>query len=400
MPRDLDEFLRDLASLTDLSLAPMSMQELLEELLERVRAVVQADTAVVLLLEEASQQLVARAARGLEEEVRQGLRVPVGEGFAGAVASNRQPIILTRVDDSTVVNPLLWEKGLRVMIGVPLLSAGAVIGVLHVGRFENALFARDDLELLMVTAERAAGAIQGRLLKTEAAAAELLERGLQPGPLPTVTGVALAGRYVPATGRSIGGDWYDAFTAPSGQLWLVTGDVAGHGLDAAVIMGRVRTVLRSYALISDDPANLLRLANRQVHHFEPAAFTTVVCATAMPPYTSFAIGSAGHLPPIVAEPHKAARIVSPPTRPPLGALPDIAYETTQVTLAAGAVMLFYTDGLAERRGESIDAGLERLRATVHADHPQRVCHNVMSSMVGSRAVEDDIAIFATQRTAA
>lgn len=85
MPRDLDVFLRDLASLTDLSLAPMSMQELLEELLERVRTVVQADTAVVLLLEERSQQLVARAARGLEEEVRQGVRVPLGEGFAGTV---------------------------------------------------------------------------------------------------------------------------------------------------------------------------------------------------------------------------------------------------------------------------------------------------------------------------
>lgn len=376
------------------------MQELLEELLERVRVVVQADTAVVLLLEDRSQQLVARAARGLEEEVLQGVRIPMGAGFAGTVASNRQPVVLTHVDDTTVANPLLWEKGLKVMIGVPLVSAGTVIGVLHVGRLEKAVFAQDDVELLLVTAERAAGAIQGRLLQTEAAAAELLERGLQPGQLPLVPGVGLAGRYVPATGRSIGGDWYDAFTAPSGELWLVTGDVAGHGLDAAVTMGRVRTVLRSYALISNGPADLLRLANQQVRHFETAAFTTVVCAAAMPPYVTFAVGSAGHLPPIVAEPDKAARIVSTPVGPPLGALPDVAYETTNVTLAAGAVMLFYTDGLAERRGEGIDVGLERLRAAVQADHPQRVCHDVMSLVIGSRGAEDDIAILTTQRTAA
>lgn len=400
MPRDLEEFLRDLASLTDLSLAPMSMQDLLEELLERVRTVVQADTAVVLLLEEKSQELVARAARGLEEEVRQGVRVPVGEGFAGTVASNRQPVVLTRIDDTTVVNPLLWEKGLKVMIGVPLLSAGVVIGVLHVGRLEKVVFTRDDVELLLVTAERAAGAIQGRLLKTEVAAAELLERGLQPDPLPTVAGVALAGRYVPATGRSIGGDWYDAFTAPSGKLWLVTGDVAGHGLDAAVTMGRLRTVLRSYALISDGPADLLRLANQQVHTFETTAFATVVCAAATPPYADFAVGSAGHPPPIVAEPCTAARIVSLPVGPPLGALPDAAYDTTQITLGAGAVMLFYTDGLVERRGESIDVGLERLREAVRADPPALVCHEVMSAMIGTRSAEDDIAIFAAQRSAA
>ncbi|MDT4961627.1 MAG: phosphoserine phosphatase RsbU/P, partial [Pseudonocardiales bacterium] len=202
--------LRNLLAVTDSTLARLDVEDLIVELLERVRVILGADTAAVLLREEGSDELVARAACGLEEEVRQGVRVPVGVGFAGAVAANKRPMVLDRVDATTVSNPILWEKGIRVMLGVPLWSDDEVIGVLHVGRLHELTFSTDEAELLEVAAERVAGAIQARRLAIETAAAGMLERGLLPNRLPRLPGLEFAARYVPAESRMIGGDWYDA----------------------------------------------------------------------------------------------------------------------------------------------------------------------------------------------
>jgi sigma-B regulation protein RsbU (phosphoserine phosphatase) len=95
----------------------------------RVREILDAETAAVLLLDVSSGQLVATAACGIEEEVREGARVPLGTGFTGRVAASKGPIPLDRVDATAVLNPILWEKGIQVMLGVPLLSANTVIGV-------------------------------------------------------------------------------------------------------------------------------------------------------------------------------------------------------------------------------------------------------------------------------
>ena len=299
---DESEQLRNLLAVTDTTLARLDVEDLLFELLDRVRSVLDADTAAVLLRDGGSDELVARAARGLEEEVRQGVRVPIGTGFAGSIAKRKCPVVLDRVDSTTVANPILWEKGISKMLGVPLLSGEDVIGVLHVGRLDDRPFTGHDAELLQVVAERVAGATQTRQLAVESAAARLLERGLQPSRLPRLPGVQLAARYVPTESRLIGGDWYDAFTLPSGQLWLVVGDVAGHGLTAAVVMGRVKSALRAYALECDTPQQALERTDRKVQHFEVGTMITVVCAVSSPPYDHIDISSAGHLPPVLAVP--------------------------------------------------------------------------------------------------
>ena len=257
-------------AVTDAALARLEVEDLLSELLDRIRSVLDADTAAVLLRDGGSDELVARAARGLEEEVRQGVRVPVGTGFAGRIAKRKGPVVLNRVDSTTVANPLLWEKGIRKMLGVPLLNGEDVIGVLHVGRFDDRPFTDNDAELLQVAAERVAGATQARQLAIESAAATLLERSLQPGRPPRLPGVRLGARFVTAESRLIGGDWYDAFTVPSGQLWLIVGDVAGHGLNAAVVMGRVKSALRAYALECDSPQDALERTDRKVRHSRSA----------------------------------------------------------------------------------------------------------------------------------
>lgn len=392
-----NERLHNLLAVTDSTLARLGIKDLQLELLGRVRGILDADTAAILLREDGSDELVAQAACGLEEEVRQGVRVPVGLGFAGRIAASGRPVMLDRVDDTTVTNPILWEKGIQTMLGVPLLTNGKVIGVLHVGRLEDRPFTGEDAELLQVVAERVAGATQARRLAVETEAAALLERSLTPARLPRLEGAVLAGRYVPAESRIIGGDWYDAFTLPSGELWLVTGDVAGHGLDAAVVMGRVRSALRAYAMRGGGPAHVLELTDRKVQHFEVGSMVTVICAVAVPPYERFELCSAGHPPPVLAVPGAEQVLAEIPVGPPLGAVRDVSRTAETVHLPSGAVLLLYTDGLVERRGETIDEGLERLRAATRADDPEVVCRTVMHHLVGGDIPTDDIALLALRR---
>ncbi len=384
--------------MTDTALSRLDVDDLLTELLERVRMILDADTAAVLLIEDGSDYLTARAARGLEEEVRQGVKVPVGVGFAGSIAARRRAVILDRVDATTVTNPILWEKGIRTMLGVPMLSHDRVAGVLHVGRLEPRPFNAHDAELLQVAADRVTGALQATELAVQSAAAQMLERGLRPTRLPHVAGIELASRYVPAESRSIGGDWYDAFVLPSGQLWLVTGDVAGHGLDAAVIMGRVKSALRSYALTAAPVAEVVRLTDTKVQHFEIGSMVTVVCATADPPYDRFDICSAGHLPPVLAVPGEVGSLLELPVGPPLGVEPNVARKSASVEIAHGAVMVLYTDGLVERRDRSLDEQLDLLCRTAYAEKPETVCREIMHTLIGSDPTNDDIAVLALRRT--
>ena len=342
-------------AVTDTSLTDLDIDDLLGELLNRVRTILDADTSAVLLREPDAEVLIARAARGLEAEVREGVLIPIGRGFAGAIAAEPQRRAL-----------------------------------------EAAL--EHDTTLLQVAADRVATAIETRRLALDVAAARELERSLQPTRLPRLPEIALAGRYVPSERRAIGGDWYDVFLHPDGRLWVVTGDVAGHGLNAAVVMGRVKSALRSFTLVRDSAVDVLSLTDRKVHLFEIGTMITVVTATATPPYERFEIASAGHLPPVVAAVDRPAEFVTVPVGPPLGVELGVERSAAEISLPRGAVMLLYTDGLVERRDVPLDQRLEQLRAAVSADDPEVVCRNVMHRLIDA-PTDDDIAVLAVRRTA-
>lgn len=390
--------LRDIRSITDVTLGQLEVDDLLVELLDRVRDILVADTAAILLLDEGSEELEARAARGIEEEVRQGVRVPLRKGFAGRIAAEKRPVALDRVDHTTVSNPILWGKGIHAMLGVPLLSGGQVLGVLHVGRLDGQDFTRQDSEVLEIVAERVAGAIQSRQAQVERAAADVLQRSLLPSALPAVDGLELAARYVPAERLGVGGDWYDVFTVPSGDLWVVTGDVAGHGLAAAAVMGRIRTAIRSYALAGHQPDEVLALADRNLAHFDPDKMATVVCAASKPPFDEVRLSRAGHLPPVLARPAGPAALVELEAGLPLGVDPETSRRSTTIRLSPGTMLFFYTDGLVERRDDSLDVRLKQLCAAVSAHEPLAVCHRVMGLLVGAHEADDDIAVLAMRRS--
>lgn len=184
--REDEDQLRRIQSVADAALAHLELDELLDELLVRIRDALGSDTAVFLLLDEATNELVARAAHGIEEAVESGARIPVGRGFAGKVAAERRTIAIDDVDQADVLNPILREKGIRSLLGAPLVVGGEVIGVVHVGALEPRDFTERDAELLQLVADRAALAIaHGRLFESERALADRLDR------LQQVTDVAL-----------------------------------------------------------------------------------------------------------------------------------------------------------------------------------------------------------------
>jgi sigma-B regulation protein RsbU (phosphoserine phosphatase) len=390
-PTSIEARLRAIQSITDAALSRLDDRELLIELLDRIREILQADTVAVLLLDFSAGQLIATAAAGLEEEVRQGVRIPVGRGFAGRIAAEHHPVILDRVDHTTVLNPILLAKGIKSMMGVPMVARGRVTGVMHVGSLTPRQFTENDVELLQLAADRAAAAVQSMAAHADQVAVEALQRSLIPSALPAVAGAEMAGRYVPGSGV-VGGDWYDVFTLPSGELCVVIGDVAGSGLPAAVIMGRMRSALRAYALETSDPAEVMRRLDRKMHHFEPDALATVLYAVFDPALDQVRVCMAGHFPPVIALPGQPAELASIKSGLMIGVAPDAPRHVTTLPIPAGALLCFFTDGLIERPGQLIDDGLERLRRVVVAQPPETLCAAVMAEMVGSEPARDDIAL--------
>jgi putative methionine-R-sulfoxide reductase with GAF domain len=378
-----DSQLRRIESVTDAALAHLDIEDLLGELLDRVRELLEVDTAAVLLLDSSAQQLVVTAARGIEAAVRQGVRVPVGKGFfAGRIAAEKQPVIIEKVDHTNVLNPILRERGLYSLLGVPLLISGTVTGVLHVGTLTPRRFTDNDVRLLQIVADRVAFATQSRRAEIERTAATVLQRSLLPAQLPVVSGLEMAARYVPAEHGGVGGDWYDVFTLPSGWLCIVIGDVVGRGLIAADVMGRLHSALRAYALLGGDPTEVLGRLDQHVQHFDPETMATVVLAMFEPSLERLHLSSAGHPPPVLALPDHPAALLDMPSDPPIGVRGGLRRRATTITLPPGALLCFYTDGLVERRGSSLDAGLERLCASVMADPVDSVCAKVMAQLVG------------------
>jgi len=392
-----EQRLHRIEAVTDATLSRLDVADLFDELLDRVRDLMQVDTAAILLLDARAQQLVATAAKGLEEEVRQGVRVSVGRGFAGRIALTRQPVILEEVTPGRVVNPILLETGVRSLLGVPIMARGDLVGVLHVGTLTPRRFTPDDVRLLELVADRVSLASRARANSLDQAAALALQRSLIPTDLPVVPGIEMAARYVPGHASGVGGDWYDVFTLPSGWTGVVVGDVSGHGLQSAVVMGRIRSALRAYALVCDDPAEALTLLDRKVVHFEAGSLTTGLYAMISPDGCTVRVSLAGHPRPVLAVPDQPKRMLPARIDPPLGIgrrYPE--RHSATIDFPPGAVLVAYTDGLVERRGELLDVGIGRLMAAVPLAPAEAVCRTVMSALDTEQPM-DDIALLAVRR---
>ena len=395
----LDE-LRALQEIADAALAHLDLDQMLTEVLERLRKTLSADTAAILLLDTESDELVARAARGLEEEVERGTRVPVGQGFAGRIAAVREVVEVPDLSKIEVVNPILRQKGIKSMLGAPLIAAGEVRGVVHVGTLTPRMFTGRDARLLGLAGDRIAMALDHSRLVRERDVALSLQQTLLPDRLPEIPGLTLASRYRPGQGGLVGGDWYDAVPLPNGGVGLAMGDVVSRGIRAASVMGQLRHVLRTRAMEGDSPVEVVEYLAEMVRGLDRREMVTLFYMTLGSSGREATYVCAGHPPALVVSDGNG-RFLDEVRGVPLGAIAHPRYEEGRTRLDRDSLILLYTDGLIERRDRPIDQGMERIREVALAVGPgaDEVCRALSDELIDD-AAEDDVALLVARTVAA
>jgi serine phosphatase RsbU (regulator of sigma subunit)/CheY-like chemotaxis protein len=260
-------------------------------------------------------------------------------------------------------------------IGIALPAAAAV--------------AKEDRNLLLQLGQAAALAAEGlRAYTAEHSLALTLQRSLLPSAVPHHPDLPIAVRYLPASvNAEIGGDFYEV-TDLGGKLLIAIGDVSGHSIEAAAIMGEVRHALRAYAIEGHGPAEIIERLNTMLRHFHPAGYTTLCILLVDPVAHTVTIANAGHIPPMLID-QDGARYVEIP-----GALLGIEVSrpaAVEVPLPAGTTVMLMTDGLVERRGVPLGDDMEDLRASmVQNEDIEALCDRLLRTYGQNK--DDDIAL--------
>jgi PAS domain S-box-containing protein len=296
----------------------------------------------------------------------------------------------------------LCARGVHSFMVVPLIARGVTLGVAAFSRAEHPEpYDEADVRLVSDLASRAAVHIDNaRLYTREHDAAVTLQRSLLPQHIPQVAGLQIAHRYQPASrAAQVGGDWFDVIPLDRGQVALVVGDVTGHSIHAAAIMGQLRTTTAALARLGHSPQEIMaQLGNVVADHGDEAG-ATCLYAVYDPASRRCRLTSAGHPPPALRRPGGTVEFLDVPGGVMLGAGQD-SYPATDIDLPADGVLALYTDGLVEQQGQDIGAGMCRLARALAAD-PARslddLCDSVLASP-GPRA-RDDIALLLARTTA-
>ncbi|MFD3679667.1 SpoIIE family protein phosphatase [Streptomyces sp. NPDC058613] len=330
------------------------------------------------------------------------LSFPAAAPYTQAL-SDRQPFLISRLDERSV-DPAarhspkpaqLVKAGVHSFLMIPLVARDVVLGIATFYRTRPVgPFGSDDVTLAGELGARAAISIDNaRLYHHEHETAVVLQRSMLPQHVTPPAGIEIAHRYLPASDvNEVGGDWYDVLPLSGGRAALLIGDVMGHGIAAAAVMGRLSATVRALARLDMPPTALL-------HHLEAtladlaapmlATFLYVVCDPATGRCT---VTRAGHPPPAVAEPDGTVRLIETPPGVPLG-VGGVAFTTTEFELPPGSVLVLYTDGLIEARSRDIDERLTELTGLLTEPHQplDHLCDSLIAHLVPASA-DDDIAL--------
>ncbi|RZS90010.1 serine phosphatase RsbU (regulator of sigma subunit) [Motilibacter rhizosphaerae] len=395
---------RTVAELASRLSSAASVDDVAREALRHAVEAVASDHARVVLLEGTALRITRRA--GIEEQDESTRRLPLLWSRLSASAA------LPSVEVSRTGRPMWLAAGdldaypslrdeplsapLRSVACVPL-SSSEVQGALSLGWEQDRVLTTEEQAALLTAASLVGQALaRAQRFDEQRGNAELLQRSMLPAEMPHVPGLSIGARYVPsAPGTSAGGDFYDAFSLADGRLLLAIGDVVGHGVLAATVMGQVRAALRVVALREDEPTGILAALDPFVTSLGPETFVTAFVAVLDPATGALRAATAGHPPPLLrrAQGGRGGEFLDVPAGPPLGLPAPRA--ATDVVLRDGDLLLMFTDGLVEVPGQHLDLGLDRLRETVagleaYAD-PRRACARVLDEM---GAGTDDIALVA------
>jgi hypothetical protein len=295
----------------------------------------------------------------------------------------------------------LLARGVHTAMVVPLIARGVTLGVAPFSRAENPEpYDEADLRLASDLASRAAVHVDNaRLYTREHHTAVTLQRSLLPQRVPQVTGLQLAYRYEPASRTAeVGGDWFDVIPLKDGQVALVVGDVTGHSVHAAAIMGQLRTTTAALARLGCPPEEIMAQLSGVVAEHGAEAGATCLYAVYDPASRVCRLTSAGHLPPALRRPGGTTEFLDVPGGVMLGAGPS-RYPATDIDLPPGGVLALYTDGLVEHPGQDIATGMARLSRTLAASPARsldQLCDGVLAGLgAGAR---DDIALLLARTT--
>ncbi|GAA2551638.1 MULTISPECIES: ATP-binding SpoIIE family protein phosphatase [Streptomyces] len=289
----------------------------------------------------------------------------------------------------------------------PLRGRRRVIGAaLFLRRPERIPFEADDLLVAAQLATHSAlGIDKAVLYGREAYIADELQRTMLPEHLPRCTGVRLASRYLPAAETArVGGDWYDAIPLPGSRVALVVGDVMGHSMTSAAIMGQLRTTAQTLAGLDLPPQEVLHHLDEQAQRLGVDRMATCLYAVYDPVSHRITVANAGHPPPVLLHLGGRAEVLRVPAGAPIG-VGGVDFEAVELDAPAGATLLLYTDGLVESRLRDVWTGIEQLREKLAAtaqltgpDHPpplEALCDEVLD-MLGPGDRDDDIALLAAR----
>ncbi|HET9517527.1 MAG TPA: SpoIIE family protein phosphatase [Actinoplanes sp.] len=298
------------------------------------------------------------------------------------------------------------DQRIRALAALPLRTP-SVRGALTIGYRDPHVWLPAEQALLRAATELIAQAAErARRFEAQHGTAQLLQRSMLPEHLPELAAFRLAARYdVGVDGNAAGGDFYDAFALPDGRLAMVLGDVAGHDVRAAALMGQVRAALRALALTDPAPGTVLTGLDRLVGSLGAESrneelFVTVVYGLLDPADGTVVLASAGHPPPVLRRAATAggtasARLVEVPTGAPLGL--GGTWSTGTVRLDPGDTILMFSDGVVERRDQTLTTGLATLVAaaagSVSGD-PRNLCSLATSAVAGQ--TDDDVAVLAVE----
>ncbi|MEU3279141.1 PP2C family protein-serine/threonine phosphatase [Streptomyces antibioticus] len=325
-------------------------------------------------------------------------------------SGERDTMALLRYDIEDPTRPGVWQEHYWSPVNAPVLGPdGKVALVVHrVEEITELIRARgnpgdDDrarvLEAELYTRARELQEVNERLRRAHAREREValaLQAAMLPAPGPAGRHAA-AVRYRPATGAlNVCGDWYDLVDLPGGDLAVAVGDVVGHGLAAACVMGQLRSALSAACRVADGPARALEALGLYARSVEGAESTTVVTAFVDRAARTVTYSSAGHPPPALLHPDGTVTFLDEATDPPLAARPEhLARPQTRTSFEEGATLVLYTDGLIERRTEDIDASLARLSGSLalhRARDPESLADALLADLLPAAGNSDDTAL--------
>ncbi|WP_063836090.1 ATP-binding SpoIIE family protein phosphatase [Actinacidiphila yeochonensis] len=281
------------------------------------------------------------------------------------------------------------------LVVAPLTARGTVLGRIGFlrGPGRRPFDSRDVVTATELAASGAVHLDNARLHRQESQAAATLQRSMMPTRPPRIPGVRIAHHYMPGDRQAqVGGDWFDAIQLPGGRVALIVGDVMGHGLQAAAVMGQFRTAVITMAALDLPPAQLLRHLDNLAHRLSSEHLATCVYAVYDPIHRTLSIANAGHIPPVLAGSDGRGELLDIPGGAPIG-VGGVPFETVELSAPDGSWLVLCTDGLVEVRGQGIDAGLAALCANViePQQSPEDVCAQILAQ-VHSEDRGDDVAL--------